>query len=87
MDDLNDGTPAGDWLKAELEDTLDEDYEIELEDAVLSMEIRKIYQAAHPDTLPRPEEITVRLWALPQVHWDTKPRYLYRNWQVRPRFR
>ena len=25
-----------DWLDAELQDTLDEDYEIELEDAVLS---------------------------------------------------
>ncbi|SLN31801.1 Polyphosphate kinase 2 (PPK2) [Aquimixticola soesokkakensis] len=44
-----------DWLDAELKDTLDEDYEIELEDAVLSMQIKKIYQKAHPDTIPRPE--------------------------------
>lgn len=42
-----------DWIEAELEDSLDEDYEIELEDAVLSLEIKKIYQKKHQDTLPR----------------------------------
>lgn len=42
-----------DWLEAELQDTLDEDYEIELEDALLSLEIKKIYQEKHQDTLPR----------------------------------
>jgi polyphosphate kinase 2 len=42
-----------DWLEAELEDTLDEDFEIELEDAVLSQEIKKIYQRRHGDSLPR----------------------------------
>ena len=31
--------PPKDWLEEELLDTLDEDYEIELEDAVLSREI------------------------------------------------
>ncbi|MEM6888994.1 MAG: polyphosphate kinase 2 [Pseudomonadota bacterium] len=46
---------ANDWLKAELEDTLDEDYELELEDAALSIEIRKIYNSAHPDMLQRAE--------------------------------
>jgi len=46
---------AADWLKAELADTLDEDYELELEDAALSMEISKIYHAAHPDALSRAE--------------------------------
>jgi polyphosphate kinase 2 len=44
-----------DWLEAELQDTLDEDYEIELEDALLSLEIKKIYQEKHKDTLPRRE--------------------------------
>jgi polyphosphate kinase 2 len=44
-----------DWLEAELQDTLDEDYEIELEDALLSLEIKKIYQEKHQDTLPRRE--------------------------------
>ena len=42
-----------DWLKAELQDTLDEDYELELEDALLSLEIKKIYQEKHQATLPR----------------------------------
>ncbi len=50
-----DKTTAGakDWLEAELEDTLDEDYELELEDSVLSLEIKKIYQRTHGETLPR----------------------------------
>jgi polyphosphate kinase 2 len=42
-----------DWLEAELQDTLDEDYEIELEDAALSLEIKKIYREKHKDTLFR----------------------------------
>lgn len=42
-----------DWLKAELEDTLDEDLEVELEDAILSEEIKRIYQNLHPNQLPR----------------------------------
>ncbi|MBT9383147.1 polyphosphate kinase 2 [Pseudooceanicola sp. CBS1P-1] len=46
---------AEDWLEAELRDTLDEDYEIELEDAVLSMKIREIYNKAHGPTLPGPD--------------------------------
>jgi len=48
-------TGAQDWLEAELADTLDEDYEIELEDAVLSMKIREIYRKAHGPSIPRPE--------------------------------
>lgn len=42
-----------DWLKAELIDSFDEDYEIELEDAILSREIRQIYRDTHPDPLDR----------------------------------
>ena len=39
-----DDEPRGlDWLEAELADTLDEDYELELSEPALSMEIRKIY--------------------------------------------
>ncbi|PTQ72656.1 polyphosphate kinase 2 [Celeribacter persicus] len=44
---------AQDWLEAELADTLDEEWEIELEDSILSREIKKIYQKEHPDMLPR----------------------------------
>jgi polyphosphate kinase len=42
-----------DWLEAELLETLDEDYEIELEDAVLSEEIRRIYRDQRPDQMDR----------------------------------
>ena len=35
-----------DWLEAELADTLDEDYELELREPALSLEIRKIYRKA-----------------------------------------
>ena len=42
-----------DWLEAELQDTLDEDVEIELEDAILSTEIKRIYRQMHPDQLDR----------------------------------
>ncbi len=48
-------TAATDWLEAELLDSFDEDIEIELEDAVLSREIKKIYKDTHPETIPRPE--------------------------------
>ncbi|MGE0666453.1 MAG: polyphosphate kinase 2 [Sphingomonadales bacterium] len=42
-----------DWLEAELADTLDEDYELEISEPALSMEIRKIYKRMHPDTIER----------------------------------
>ncbi|MEM9304999.1 MAG: polyphosphate kinase 2 [Pseudomonadota bacterium] len=42
-----------DWLEAELADTLDEDYELELSEPALSLEIRKIYRKHHPPTLER----------------------------------
>jgi polyphosphate kinase len=45
--------PGLDWLEAELADTLDEDYELELEDAQLSLEISRIYKAQHPESIDR----------------------------------
>jgi polyphosphate kinase 2 len=42
-----------DWLQAELADTLDEEFEIELEDAILSREIGRIYRKTHPEQLDR----------------------------------
>ncbi|MBK0399559.1 polyphosphate kinase 2 [Limibaculum sp. M0105] len=42
-----------DWLEAELADTLDEDYELELSEPALSLEIRKIYRKSHPDIIDR----------------------------------
>jgi polyphosphate kinase 2 len=44
-----------DWLEAELADTVDEDYELELAEPELSIEIQKIYRKAHPPSLPRGE--------------------------------
>ncbi len=46
---------ARDWLESELADELDEDYELELEDAVLSQKIAEVYRKAHPDTITRAE--------------------------------
>jgi hypothetical protein len=42
-----------DWLAAELEDTLDEDYELEISEPALSVELRRIYKRKHPPTLDR----------------------------------
>ena len=42
-----------DWLEAELEETLDETLEAELSEPMLSEELRRIYRAAHPDSLDR----------------------------------
>ncbi|WP_416274502.1 polyphosphate kinase 2 [Lamprobacter sp.] len=42
-----------DWLKAELEAELDEDYELELSEPALSLELRRIYKKRHPQTLDR----------------------------------
>ncbi len=44
---------ALDWLEAELTDAFDEEYELELEDAQLSLEISKIYKDKHPDGIDR----------------------------------
>lgn len=46
-------TTTFDWLEAELQDTLDEDFEIEFAEPMLSMELRKIYRAQHPEMLDR----------------------------------
>src|SRR6185369_3180420 len=46
---------SDDWLQAELADTLDEDFELELSEPPLSEEIRKIYKSSHPPTIERAE--------------------------------
>ena len=48
-----DKTPDVDWLEAELADTLDEDYELELSEPALSIELRRIYNKAHPPSMVR----------------------------------
>ncbi|MDC0657637.1 polyphosphate kinase 2 [Leisingera sp. SS27] len=46
-------TASLEWLEAELQDTLDEDIEIEFSEPMLSMEIRKVYREQHPEMLDR----------------------------------
>ena len=48
-----DDLPGRDWLEAELLDSFDEEVELELEDAVLSQEIARIYKNKHPDQIDR----------------------------------
>ena len=53
MTELKQNSPARDWLEAELADTLDEDYELEMSEPALSLEIAKIYKNAHPTSIDR----------------------------------
>ena len=54
MDDKSENKFAeGDWLKAELADTIDEDYELELSEPALSEELRKIYKNSRTPTIER----------------------------------
>ncbi|MER9264238.1 MULTISPECIES: hypothetical protein [unclassified Mesorhizobium] len=53
MIEIKQNSPAGDWLEAELADTLDEDYKLEISEPALSMEIAKIYKNAHPPSIDR----------------------------------
>lgn len=52
-DDFEGPEGGAEWLKAELEDTLDEDYELEMSDPALSMELRRMFREAHPNTIDR----------------------------------
>ena len=49
----NEGVHGRDWLEAELLDSLDEEVELELEDAALSLEIARIYKERHPHQIDR----------------------------------
>jgi polyphosphate kinase 2 len=50
-----------DWLRAELDDAFDEDYELELSEPALSLELRKIYQEKHPERLDRKQYLMALL--------------------------
>jgi polyphosphate kinase 2 len=62
-----------DWLEAELADTLDEDYELEISEPALSLEIRKIYNREHPPSIPRVEYLrallTLQAELIKLQHW------------------
>ena len=53
MNDSRPNVPAKDWLEAELADSLDEDYELELSEPALSEEIARIYKKSHPPSMER----------------------------------
>jgi polyphosphate kinase 2 len=47
--------PGPDWMEAELAEVFDEDAEYELSEPALSMEVRRLYNEAHPNQMPRQE--------------------------------
>ena len=53
MSTPEDRSSGGDWLEAELQDSIDEDFELEISEPALSDELRKIYRKAHPATIAR----------------------------------
>src|SRR3974377_1627865 len=53
VEKFSDKQNGGDWLEAELADTLDEDYELELSEPALSEELRRIYKKIRPPALER----------------------------------
>ncbi len=55
---MHDAADDADWLAGELADLLDEDYELEMEDATLSREIARLYKERHPDALDRRTYLT-----------------------------
>lgn len=55
MNEKSEESGARDWLEAELADTIDEDFELELSEPALSEEIEKIYRKSHPPSIPRLE--------------------------------
>jgi hypothetical protein len=56
-----------DWLEAELADTIDEDYELELSEPALSEEIRRIDRTSHSPTIPRMEYFRALLALLAEL--------------------
>jgi polyphosphate kinase 2 len=53
MEESNEHAAA--WLKAELEDSADEEYELDLSEAEMSEEIAKVYQREHTPSIDRRE--------------------------------
>ena len=62
-----------DWLQEELEDSFDEDMELEFGDAALSLEIKRIYKDRVRDWLPRdvyfPALIKLQAELIKMQHW------------------
>jgi len=55
MASTDDETPdVADWLDAELAEALDDTVELEMFEPAVSLELRRLYQQAHPEALDRP---------------------------------
>jgi polyphosphate kinase 2 len=52
---MDDQKAAADWLRAELEDSMDEDYELEVGETELAEELARIHKGEHPPTISRQE--------------------------------
>jgi len=52
-DDQDDLPAPADWLEAELAEALEEDIELEMSEPALSLELRRLYQQAHPNAMDR----------------------------------
>ncbi len=63
MSDTTDDQPdtSTHWLEAELAEVIDEELELELGDAALSLDIARIYRDRKPDRLPRKEYLMALL--------------------------
>jgi polyphosphate kinase len=53
MTDTNDFEYSEEWLEAELNEAFDEDFELEISEPALSLELRRIYKEKHPSALDR----------------------------------
>ncbi|MEJ2404825.1 MAG: polyphosphate kinase 2 [Candidatus Thiodiazotropha sp.] len=53
MTDTNDFEYSEEWLEAELNEAFDEDFELEISEPALSLELRRIYKEKHPTSLDR----------------------------------
>ncbi len=53
MTDTNDFYYSEEWLEAELNEAFDEDFELEISEPALSLELRRIYKEKHPSALDR----------------------------------
>jgi hypothetical protein len=70
MNGNGDAFDGKDWIAAELEDALDEDYELEMSEPALSMELRKIYKSrVRWEHYTKAKEETFARTNIPEAPW------------------
>ncbi len=65
MTDTNDFDCSEEWLQAELDETFDEDFELEISEPALSLELRRIYKEKHT----KAKEDTLARTNIPEAPW------------------